>query len=701
MADAPVLARISRVDACEIDTTGERAFQVAGSGGRGAGSAAIPADVSLCDDCRRELLDPADRRFRYPFINCTNCGPRYTVIEATPYDRIRTTMARFPLCPACAAEYHDPRSRRFHAEPNACPACGPEVWFEPGPVRRDEGIRQSVRWLTNGLILAIKGVGGFHLACRATDEAAVARLRERKRRGNKPFAVMAADLAQAMRIAHLSADHITALTSRERPIVLAPCRQDLDPCLAPAVAPGLAVVGVMLPYSPLHELLVEAMPLVMTSGNRSEEPIAIDNDDARTRLAGLCDGFLFHDRAIVVACDDSVTTVVDGRPVPIRRSRGFAPLPVALGRSGPAVLATGADVKATICLTQGDQAILSHHLGDQETLETQDAFRAAVTHLTALYRVRPAAIVTDLHPGYFSTGWAREAARASGVPLLVVQHHHAHIAAVLAEHRRPPDERVIGVAFDGTGYGPDGTIWGGEFLIASMAGFDRAGHLSPAPLPGGDSAIRYPRKTALAYLAAAGVPWAPWIPAVAASSETERRVLERQLESGLQVVPTTAAGRLFDAVASIIGLRHEAGYEAEPAMVLEATAGEIPGLPYPVAVAGDPPFVLPIGPIIRAVVRDLETGADPGTIAARFHATVVRLVAVGAAAIRTSTGIGVVALGGGAFQNGLLLSGARAALRADGFEVLVPELVPPNDGGMSLGQAVIGRERLRSTEGAA
>lgn len=700
MADAPPLAAVTDIEAREIPSAGDSAFRIEASPGGRRGRAAIPADVGLCEDCRAELRDPADRRFRYPFINCTACGPRYTVIEGTPYDRARTTMAGFPMCPACQAEYDDPASRRFHAEPNACPVCGPEVWFEPGQIRRHEAVRQSVRWLTNGLVLAIKGVGGFHLACSAFDEVAVARLRDRKRRGNKPFAVMVASVAQAASLADLSPAEIATLASRERPIVLARRRDGRVP-LAPSLAPGLDVVGLMLPYSPLHELLAEAMPLVMTSGNLSEEPIETDNDAARVRLAPLTDGFLFHDRPIAVACDDSVTRIVDSRPLPIRRSRGFAPLPIALADQGPAVLATGADLKATICITDGDRAILSHHLGDQETLETQQAFRVAAAHLAALYQSRPAAIATDLHPGYFSSAWAREAAREAGIPLIAVQHHHAHIAAVLAEHRRPAAERVIGIAFDGTGYGPDGTIWGGEFLVASIGAFERVGHLSPAPLPGGDSAIRHPKKIALAYLAASSVPWAESIPAVAASSEAERRVLRQQLDTGFQVVPTTSAGRLFDAVASIIGLRHDAGYEAEPAMVLEAAASGQPGAPYAVPAPDRVPFTIPVGAIVRAVAEDFVAGTGPGRIAARFHATMASQIAAGAVAIRADTGIGVVALGGGVFQNGLLLSGARTALRAAGFEVLVPERVPPNDGGISLGQAVVARERLRFNPGAA
>lgn len=700
MAEAPPLAQVASIETREQEPRGETAFRIEQSPDGIRGSATIPADVGLCDDCRRELQDPADRRFRYPFINCTACGPRYTVIDRTPYDRVHTTMAGFPLCPACQAEYDDPASRRFHAEPNACPVCGPEVWFEPGRIRRDEAVRQSVRWLTNGLILAIKGVGGFHLACSATDEGAVARLRERKRRGNKPFAVMVASVAQAQALAALTVEEAATLASRERPILLVRRRLDSRAPLAPSVAPGLDVIGLMLPYSPLHELLAEAMPLVMTSGNLAEEPIEIDNDEARTRLAPLADGFLFHDRPIRVACDDSVTRIVDTRPLPIRRSRGFAPLPVMLAEPGPVVLATGADLKATVCLAQGNRAILSHHLGDQETLETQAAFRATTTHLLELYQATPAAIATDLHPDYFSTAWARERARTTGVPLIKVQHHHAHIAAVLAEHRRPADERVIGVAFDGTGYGPDGTIWGGEFLVASIGDFERVGHLGLAPLPGGDSAIRHPKKTALAYLAAASVEWADTLPPVAATSTADRRLLRQQLESGVQVVPTSSAGRLFDAVASILGLRHEAGYEGEPAMVLEAVADRL-AEPWAVPALAEVPFTIPVAAIIRAVVADLEQGRSVAAIAGRFQATLAERIVSGATAIRAARGIGVVALGGGVFQNGLLLSNARAGLRAAGFEVLVPEQVPPNDGGISLGQAAVARERLRFNPGAA
>ncbi len=726
-AEAPPLAVIEQVTATDLAPRGDAAFTIAGSRAGDAPHTMVSPDVATCPDCLRELADPADRRHRHPFITCTNCGPRFTIIIGLPYDRPATTMAGFPLCPACAREYRDPGDRRFHAQPIACPQCGPRLEFVPStapavpgetPVGED-ALAAAARLLAGGGVVAVKGIGGYHLACLATDEAAVATLRRRKRRGDKPFAVMVADLTAARRLAQVDQAEAALLAGTAHPIVLASRRDDGRPALAAAVAPNSPDLGLLLPYTPVHHLLLAAVaaaggapaPLVMTSGNLGGEPIAADDADARRRLAPLADAWLRHDRPIHVPCDDSVIRVVDGEPLPLRRSRGFAPLPVRLPFAVEPTLAVGADLKNTCALGAGRSAWLSGHIGDMDDPDTLRTFTAAEQHLERLTGIRPAVLVTDDHPGYRSRQWARR--HAAGRPVRSVQHHHAHVAAVMAEHGLAGDRPVLGFAFDGTGYGTDRAVWGGEALIADYRGFARFAHLAYVPLPGGDAAVRRPYRMALAHLWAAGIGWDAgvggdgdggvcWdedLPPVAACPAAERRVLTHQLATGLACVPTASMGRLFDAVSSLLGVRHRADFEAQAAIELEARARRCPDGPdawrhrYAFAVhrAQPPggPLVADAAPVIRGLVRDLRGGLAVEAMSAGLHGAVVALVVDLARRARAERGLDVVALTGGVFQNVLLATAAARALRAAGFTVLRHRRVPPNDGGIALGQLVI------------
>ncbi len=589
----PPLARIAAVAEETQSVEWSAGFTIVPSTDGGGGVTPIPPDVALCADCLRELFDPADRRHRHPFITCTNCGPRFTIITGLPYDRPATTMADFPMCAACAAEYADPTDRRFHAQPVCCPDCGPTLTFRAGSTVAPpaDPVAAARAALDAGLVVAVKGIGGYHLACDATSEPAVGTVRARKARGGKPFAVMVRDLAAARALAEIDDAEAAVLTSPARPVVLLRRR----PCaaIADGVAPDNPWLGVVLPYTPVHHLLLgDGGTLVMTSANRSDEPICFTEDDAAARLPALADAVLDHNRPIHVPCDDSVVRVVDGRELPIRRSRGYAPLPIDLGRPGPSVLAVGGELKNTFCLTDGTLAHCSAHVGDMGTLETLRAFERAVGQLTAL-RGTPTRLAADLHPGYLTRAWAER--NAGDRPLDLVQHHHAHVVSLLAEHGRL-GEPIVGVAFDGTGYGcapttwdpttgaptagdgttGDGTIWGGEILVLGRDShrFTRAAHLAPVSLPGGDAAVRHPRRMALAHLRAAGIAWDADLPPVAACTAAELRLLGSQLSSGTACVPTTSMGRLFDAVASLVGIRHESRYEAEAAMSLEYAALE-------------------------------------------------------------------------------------------------------------------------------
>ncbi|MBN1956059.1 MAG: carbamoyltransferase HypF [Anaerolineae bacterium] len=686
-SEAPPLARIERVEVRETRPPSPRpaGFVIRHSEARRGAFQPISPDISICDDCQRELFDPADRRCGYPFINCTNCGPRFTIIRDVPYDRPLTTMAPFPMCPDCQAEYDDPADRRFHAQPNACPVCGPHVWLASPESRVPDlglGLQTLRELLADGAIAAIKGLGGFHLACDATNDAALARLRERKGRVDKPFALMSFDLAAVEAYCEVDEAERALLTARERPIVLLRARPGGP--ISPLVAPGNRCLGVMLPYTPLHYLLLAPpfLPaLVMTSGNYAEEPLAIDNDEALERLAGLADVFLLHDRDIHARCDDSVTRVFAGAELPLRRSRGYAPYPVHLPFSLPQLLAVGGELKNTFCLTRDRYAFLSQHIGDMENYETLCFFEQMVEQLARIFRVAPEIIACDMHPGYLSTRYAQ----GSTLSVVPVQHHHAHIAACMAEHGLSGERPVIGVAFDGTGYGTDGAIWGGEFLVADYAHFRRAAHLQYVPLPGGDAAIRRPYRIALAHLWAAGIDWQADLAPVAAAPPAELPVLARQLAQGLNTAPTSSVGRLFDAVSALAGVCQVASYEAQAAIELEVLAeeGERGAYPFAVGEAIDP------APLIHAVVADRRQGVPPGVIAARFHNGLAAMVRDVAARLRQETGLDEVALSGGVFQNVALLAAVVPLLREAGFTVYTHRLVPPNDGGISLGQAVI------------
>ena len=707
----PPLAAIDSVSGESISPTGEEGFVIVASETAREQSTPVSPDVAICDDCLRELLDPADRRYLYPFINCTNCGPRFTIIRDLPYDRPATTMAPFRMCPECEAEYHDPANRRFHAQPNACPVCGPEVSFvracadggfeEHPSSMRAQAIGDARATLSAGASVAIKGIGGFHLACDATNTAAIAELRLRKARFEQPFALMMRSLDIVRSFAHVSPEEERLLCSRARPIVLLRARRPSP--ISPLVAPGNEYLGVMLPYAPLHFVIFEDpplryTPLVMTSANPSGTPIVRDNGEARLRLAGIADALLIHNRDIEVVCDDSVVRTFEGKLIPIRRSRGYAPMPVNLPREADGIVAVGGELKATFCVTKGHFAYLSQHIGDMGTLETQEAFERALDHMLRLFRIDPRLVVCDLHPGYLSSQWAAGFAKARGVPVLAAQHHHAHIAALLLEAALPGEERVIGVAFDGTGYGTDGAIWGGEVLIANQTSFERFAHLRYVPFPGGDASIRHPARTALAHLFASGIEWDEKLAPVRGFTDRKRGVLARQLSQRLNCVDSSSMGRLFDAVASLLDVRQRVTYEGQAAIELEALAER--------SMAGEPiyvfdtqegsPVVMDPAPLLRGVIADLDKGEAREVIAARFHSAVARMIAGICKLAHDRTGLSTVALSGGVFQNLLLLGEVIHLLRGAGMKVLWHRVVPANDAGLALGQAAIGLRVLRS-----
>ncbi len=704
----PALAVVERVAWEALPLHGDSAFVIDASQHGPAKQALVSPDAAVCDDCRRELFDPADRRYHYPFINCTNCGPRYSIIRDVPYDRPSTTMAAFRLCAACQQEYDDPGDRRFHAQPVACPVCGPHVRLVSDQQTIAAGqdarvLAEAQRLLADGAILAIKGLGGYHLACDAGNAAAVARLRARKRRWDKPFALMAADLAAAETVCEVDAAGSAALLDRRRPIVLLPRRP--VGALAPAVAPRLNNLGLMLPYTPLHYLLFAEAPyqlLVMTSGNASDEPIAFEDDDAFKRLAALADAFLTHDRAIHTRVDDSVVRVVPlpaavcGQPmadyqlpITLRRARGYAPQPLAVPfEFRQPVLAVGAHLKNTFCLGKGRYALLSPHIGDLDNLETLLAFRAGVTHLERLFDVTPQVIAHDLHPDYLSSQFAFE---AHNVRRFAVQHHHAHIASVLAEHGLAGP--VIGLAFDGTGLGADGTLWGGEFLVADLAGFERAAYLEPVPLPGGEQAVRQPWRVAAAWLQKLyGDDWSSWpvnFPRQAdrATAAALRQMIAQRINSPL----TSSMGRLFDALAALLGLRETVTYEGQAAIELEAIADLSTHAAYPF---GQRRPAVDLAPLFEAVLADLRAGIGAPVISARFHNAVAGLAADVCVELRQERGLNRVALSGGVFQNVLLLARTLERLAALGFETYTNQRVPPNDGGIAFGQAAVAAARL-------
>ena len=755
---APAASRVEHVEVMDLasgdwDPTNEQGFRIVASQDQTAHTTLVSPDIATCDDCLRELFDPADRRFHYPFINCTNCGPRFTIIRSLPYDRAATSMDRFPMCPTCAAEYADPLDRRFHAQPDACFECGPHItWREAdrgvvptavdatpavGSTREasDAIIEHCIELLAGGGIVAIKGLGGFHLACDAVNEQAVCELRRRKRRSNKPLAVMVRSLADAERLCHIDGIERNLLAGSVRPIVLLRRRAAGNdahgfpdaPELAPSVAYDLPELGVMLPYTPLQHLLLAAaaahgmQALVMTSGNLSEEPIETDDALAWEHLvaAGIADALLGNDRAILSRYDDSVVRVVDGDVMPVRRARGYAPQPLplpALDGITPCVLACGPQQKATVALTREDAdghttCFVSQHIGDVENGATFDAWSAARSRLENLFDLAPAALACDMHPSYLSSQWAREQAREHNLPLIEVQHHHAHIASVMAEAiaagRLTPDARVLGIAFDGTGAGTDGTIWGGEFLVAHLADFERVAHLRAWALPGGAASVHDARRNTFALLSELDLLEHPGAVGLLNSlDEQTRSITATMIERGINSPRTSSMGRLFDAAAAILGICGQATYEGEPAIELEAAAwraldGKIARFPddnVGYSTSGpswlDGPDVLDQKALFETLLEGIEAGAPADRLALDFHVAVARSSARIATEICAREGIGTVALSGGVFMNRLLLQLLTRELKYAGLAVLVPHTVPVNDGCIAYGQAAVASARL-------
>jgi hydrogenase maturation protein HypF len=687
-AQAPPLARVEAVHARDVAPMGATGFEIRHSDAAGPPAALVSPDTATCADCLAELRDPGDRRFRYPFVNCTNCGPRFTIVRDVPYDRPLTTMAGFTMCPACQAEYDDPRDRRFHAQPNACPVCGPRARL----VGSDAGdaVAAAAALLRDGAIVAVKGLGGYHLACRADDADTVGALRARKHREDRPFALMAVDLEAAHALVALDGAAEALLVSAARPIVLAPRRGQAR--VAAAVAPAVRELGVMLPYTPLHHLLLEdaATALVLTSGNVADEPIAFGDDDALERLASIADAFLVHDRPIHVRTDDSVARTARGRPVVLRRSRGLVPESVGLSVRAPRpLLACGAELKSTFCVAKDDRAWLGHHIGDLGNAATLAAYREGIEHFERLFDVRPEVVAHDLHPDYLATAYALQ---REGVELVAVQHHHAHLAACLAEHGCAPNDRAIGAIYDGAGYGTDATVWGGEILAGDLRGFERTGALWPVRLPGGDRAAREPWRMACAWLVAAGDD-EPELPGVLAGRVDPGawRTIARMARRGFAAPVTTSMGRLFDAVAALCGLRTHATYEGQAAIELEALADRAEHGAYALPVGAD--GTLDARPTVLEVAADARAGAPVALVAARFHRAVAAATAQACAQAAGAAGTELVVLSGGVFQNRLLLEDTAARLHARGLRVLVPERVPPNDGGISYGQAAVAAAR--------
>lgn len=716
--EAPPLSRIDEVSVTQQRANGFSGFRILESESLPEEFQPISPDVAVCPDCLREMFDRSDRRHRYPFINCTNCGPRFTIIKDIPYDRPLTTMAEFVMCPDCAHEYADPSDRRFHAQPVACPACGPQIWLEPAAQGRGESgvsgesaIGRARHILATGGILAVKGLGGFHLACDATNSAVVLELRRRKLRVDKPFAAMVPDVQEAEHQCIVSTEESELLQSLARPIVL--LRRAPGASIAVEAAPGQDWLGLMLPYTPLHHLLLERADgfppaLIMTSGNLSEEPIATTNEEARERLAGLADAFLMNDREIHVRCDDSVvriapaptaapervrTTPQFAYAYPLRRSRGYVPFPVKLPwRSDPA-LAVGGELKNAFCITNRDYGFMSHHIGDLENLETLRSFEAGIAHFERLFRVKPRILAHDLHPDYLATRYALKRSYSDGIEAVAVQHHHAHIAACMAEHGLDGARRVIGVAFDGTGLGVDQAIWGGEFLVADYTGFERALHLKYFPLPGGDAATKHPARAALALLWSLEMDWNVDLAAAREFSEAERETLRTQLEKHINTPLTSSVGRLFDSVASLAGVRQRVNYEAQAAIELESLVDGAESGAYPFEIATGE---IDVRPAIVALLEDIRRDVPRTVVAARFHNGVAAMVSSAAASIRDATGLETVVLSGGVWQNITLLRRTLSLLAKGRFRVYIHREVPTNDGGLSLGQAAVAASRMRA-----
>lgn len=703
-SDAPPLAAVESVSVADIPVRGEPDFRIVESQRSGEPDAPVSPDTATCAECLAEVRDPADRRHRYPFTNCTNCGPRFTIVRGIPYDRPRTTMAGFEMCEACRSEYDDPHDRRFHAQPNACPRCGPRASLAD-PAGRElalgdhrDAVEAAAGRLAEGAIVAVKGLGGYHLACRAADEHVVTALRSRKHREDRPFALMAPDLAAARELVELTALDADLLTSPARPIVIA--RRRPGARVAPSVAPRSRDLGVMLPYSALHHVLLEDVgeTVVMTSGNVSDEPIAYEDADARRRLAGIADVFLTHDRPIHVRTDDSVVRTlgphVRRAPLLIRRSRGFVPGEIGLPKAAPRpVLGCGAELKNAFCLAKGDRAWVGHHIGDLRTWDTLASFRAGIEHFARVFAVEPAVVAHDLHPDYLSTRHAQE---LDDVELMGVQHHHAHFAACLAEHR--VSGPAIGAIFDGSGHGPDGTVWGGELLAGDAASFERVGSLLAVRLPGGDAAVREPWRMACAWLVAATEEEVPAMPSALRGAIPARRwSTVAALARGAVGSPvTTSAGRLFDAIAALCGVRLRVSHEGQAAAELEGIADARETGTYPLPVLDGERIVIDPRETVRAVAVDAAAGEHPAAISARFHNALAGAIATSCAAAAARAGTETVVLSGGVFQNRLLVERAVARLHGAGLRPLIPELLPPNDGGISYGQVAVATQEAAS-----
>ncbi len=696
LAERPPRAVIQGLETSWLDPCGHAGFEIRESAADGAPVALVLPDIATCDECLAEVLDPADRRYGYPFTNCTNCGPRFSIIESLPYDRLGTSMKSFVMCEACQREYDDPLDRRFHAQPNACPACGPRLaLFDAGGVVmavKGAALAGAAARILEGGIVAVKGLGGFHFVVRADDEAAVQRLRARKHREEKPFAVMFPSRADVERACVVSPAEARLLTSPESPIVLLQRREHPTCTVATSVAPRNPSLGVMLPYTPLHHLLLRAVnvPVVATSGNLSDEPICTDERDAVERLGGIADLFLVHDRPIVRHVDDSIVRVVLDRELVLRRARGYAPLPIPLRRPAPPLLAVGAHLKNTVALTAGPNVFISQHIGDLETPQALAAFKHVIQSFCTLYRSNPVRVVADLHPDYLST----KHAKTLGLPLVAVQHHYAHVAACMADNDL--DGRVLGVSWDGTGYGPDGSVWGGEFLLTDDKGFERVATLRPFRLPGGERAVREPRRAALGLLYAlhgTAVASREDLPGVAAFEPAARALLVQALEHELNAPLTTSAGRLFDAVASLAGVRQTSTFEGQAAMELEAALDEraVDAYPFVLTARGadfaGPPWTAPATvvdwqPMVEAILADVADGVPVGVISGRFHASLAKMIVH----VALRVGEPRVVLTGGCFQNRRLIELAVQGLRDAGFRPYWHQRVPPNDGGISLGQ---------------
>ncbi len=707
---APPLAVIERVETSLLPPVGYQSFIIQASQEQEDKFVLVSPDICICPDCLREISDPFNRRYRYPFTNCTNCGPRFTIIKDIPYDRPKTTMAAFQMCPSCEEEYYNPSDRRFHAQPNACSTCGPRVWLVNEGTTSDsltegeEAITMARYLLSRGTIVAVKGLGGFHLACDATNSVAISLLRKHKCRVNKPFAIMSLDCQAVERYCHVSDAERQLLESPQRPIVL--LRRKSGSPISALVTPHNSYLGVMLPYTPLHYLLLEkrggepeTLALVMTSGNMSEEPIDIGNEEASEHLRTLADVFLLHDRDIYVRCDDTVTRVFEGKEAIIRRSRGYAPFPVRLNFEMRQVLACGAELKNTFCITRGTYAFLSQHIGDMENIETLSSFESGIEHLKRLFKVSPEVIAYDLHPEYLSTKYAHElrgnGQLSSGVQFVPVQHHHAHIASCLAENG--VQEPVIGVAFDGTGYGEDGQIWGGEFLVCDFQHFERRAHLKYVVLPGGEAAIRKPYRMAISYLYHLPTALTGGLTLLNRIDPLELAIVRRQIERRINSPLTSSCGRLFDAVSSLLAICDVITYEGQAAIELEMLADESfkDGYHWPLP-KGRFPIVIDPEPILCDIIHDLNAGVPIAIISAKFHTAVAEMVSEVCCLIRERDGVSSVALSGGVFQNVYLLKRTLSHLRRRGFTLYIHHQVPCNDGGIALGQAVIANAKVTS-----